>query len=96
MALRTGVRLVPVVITGQEEVFSSLRRGRRATVRAVFGEPFEPPQVEGRATAVQVQALSKEIMYRLASMLPPKYRGVYADVAERRPDLLAEQAGESR
>ena len=96
MAFRTGAKLVPVVITGQEEVFSSLRRGRRATVRVVFGEPFEPPRVEGKATAAQVQALSREIMYRLAAMLPPKYRGVYADVAEKRPDLLAGQAGESR
>jgi 1-acyl-sn-glycerol-3-phosphate acyltransferase len=96
MAFRTGAKLVPVAISGQEEVFSSLRRGRRATVRVVFGEPFEPPQVEGRATAAQVQQLTQEIMYRLAAMLPPKYRGVYADVVERRPDLLAEQAGESR
>jgi 1-acyl-sn-glycerol-3-phosphate acyltransferase len=96
MAFRTGVKLVPVVTTGQEEVFSSLRRGRRATVRVVFGEPFDPPRVEGRATAAQVQALTQEIMYRLAALLPPKYRGVYADVAERRSDLVAEQADESR
>lgn len=96
MAFRTGATLVPVVVSGQEEVFSTLRRGRRATVRVVFGEPFEPPRVEGKATAAQVQALSQEIMYRLAAMLPAKYRGVYADVEEKRPDLLAQQAGESR
>jgi len=96
MAFRTGAKMVPVVISGQEQVFASLRRGRRATVRVLFGEPFEPPPVAGKATAEQVHALSKEIMYRLAAMLPPKYRGVYADVADKRPDLLAEQIGESR
>jgi 1-acyl-sn-glycerol-3-phosphate acyltransferase len=96
MAFRTGAKMVPVVISGQEQVLPSLRRGRRATVRVQFGEPLEAPPVAGKATAEQVHALSQEIMYRLAAMLPPKYRGVYADVADKRPDLLAGQIGESR
>jgi 1-acyl-sn-glycerol-3-phosphate acyltransferase len=89
MAFRTGAKLVPAVTFGQEKVFPSLRRGRRETVRAIFGPPFEPPPVEGKVTAAQVHAFSEEIMYRLAAMLPPEYRGVYADVADKRPDLLA-------
>lgn len=89
MAYRTGAPLVPVVSTGQEEVFSSLRRFRRARVRVVFGPPFEPPPVEGKATAAQVHAFADEIMYHMAAMLPPEYRGVYDDVAEKRPDLVA-------
>jgi hypothetical protein len=31
-------------------------------------------------------------MYHLAAMLPPEYRGVYANVAEERPDLFAQYA----
>jgi 1-acyl-sn-glycerol-3-phosphate acyltransferase len=89
IAYRAGVRLVPVVTWGQEEVFPSLRRLRRARVRVVFGEPFAPPPVEGKASAVQVHAFAEEIMYRLSAMLPPKYRGVYSDLPEQRPDLLA-------
>ncbi|HSR32401.1 MAG TPA: lysophospholipid acyltransferase family protein [Anaerolineae bacterium] len=89
MAYRTGAPLVPVVITGQEKVFPSLWRLRRARVLVVFGSPFEPPAVEGKASAAQVHAFVEEIMYRLAAMLPPEYRGVYDDVEEKRPDLVA-------
>jgi 1-acyl-sn-glycerol-3-phosphate acyltransferase len=88
MAYRTGVPLLPVVSMGQENVFPSLRRLRRATVRVVYGPVFEPPPVKGKASPEEVRALSQDVMYRLAAMLPPEYRGVYADVAERRPDLL--------
>jgi 1-acyl-sn-glycerol-3-phosphate acyltransferase len=92
MAYRTGVPLLPVVSMGQENVFPCLRRLRRATVRVVYGPMFEPPPVEGKASVEAVRALSQDIMYRLAAMLPPQYRGVYADVAERRPDLLSTPA----
>jgi 1-acyl-sn-glycerol-3-phosphate acyltransferase len=95
MAYRSGVKLVPCVTWGQQEVFSSLRRFRRARVRVVFGPPFEPPPVESKASGAQVHAFSEEIMYRLAAMLPPKYRGVYSDVAEERPDLLLVGAAET-
>lgn len=89
MAYRAGVPLVPVVTTGQEKVFSCLRRLRRARVRVVYGPPFDPPPAEGKASAREVHDFSQDIMYRLAAMLPPEYRGVYQDVTERRPDLLA-------
>lgn len=88
MAFRTGVKLVPVVIWGQKAIFPSLRRFRRATVHVVFGPPFEPPAVEGKVNAAEVHQFTDEIMYRLAAMLPPAYRGVYADVNEQRPDLM--------
>lgn len=94
MAYRTGASLVPVVAWGQEEVFRSLWRLRRATVHVVFGPPFKPPTVEGKASAAQVHAFAEEIMYRLAAMLPPQYRGLYNDVAENRPDLFALYATE--
>jgi 1-acyl-sn-glycerol-3-phosphate acyltransferase len=88
MAFRTGARLVPIVITGQEKVFPSLWRLRRATVHVVFGPPFEPPAVDGRADSAQIHEFTEEIMYRMAAILPAEYRGVYSDVEEQRPDLM--------
>jgi 1-acyl-sn-glycerol-3-phosphate acyltransferase len=88
IAYRTGASLLPVAITGQEQVFPCLRRFRRATVRVVYGPAFAPPPAEGKATAAQVHAFAEEIMYRLAALLPPQYRGVYADVEEKRPELV--------
>ena len=54
--------------------------------------PFAPPRVEGKASAAEVHSFAEGIMYRLAAMLPPEYRGVYDDVAEKRPDLFAQYA----
>jgi 1-acyl-sn-glycerol-3-phosphate acyltransferase len=89
MALRAGCPVVPGVITGQEKVFPSLRRLRRAHVRAVFAAPFEARHLaEGeKAGADLAHAFTEEIMYRMAALLPREYRGVYSDVGEKRPDL---------
>ena len=90
IAYRANVRLVPVVTTGQEHLFSSLRRLRRQRVRVGFGPPFGPPEVPsgGKASSSQAHAFSDEIMYRMAAMLPEEYRGLYSDIGEERPDLL--------
>lgn len=80
LAYHSGARLVPVVCTGQEHVVSSLLRLRRAWVRVVFGQPFDPPPVEGKVTTAHLDSFTEEIMHRLAALLPPEYRGVYADV----------------
>jgi 1-acyl-sn-glycerol-3-phosphate acyltransferase len=88
LAFRAGVPIVPLVVTGQEKVFWSLRRLRRGTVRVVIGEPFYPPPVEGKASGADVEAFTEEIMYHLAAMLPPEYRGVYRDVVDKRPNLV--------
>jgi 1-acyl-sn-glycerol-3-phosphate acyltransferase len=91
MAYRAGVKLVPVVATGQKEVFPPWKGLRRAPVRVFFGPAFEPcpPSAGGKASAADARAFTQEIMYRLAAMLPPAYRGVYADVVEKRPHLVA-------
>jgi 1-acyl-sn-glycerol-3-phosphate acyltransferase len=88
LAFSANVRVVPLVITGQEKVFPSLRRFHRGHIRVVFGPAFRPPVVEGKASSAQIHAFAEEIMYRMAAMLPPEYRGVYHDVSERRPDLV--------
>jgi 1-acyl-sn-glycerol-3-phosphate acyltransferase len=94
MAYHTGVRVVPVAVTGQEKVMRSFFRGHRARVRVSFGPPFLPPPAAGhKASAAEIHAFSEEMMYHLAALLPAEYRGVYADVADRRPELLAEVAG---
>ncbi len=95
LAYRAGVQLLPAVATGQEKVFPSLLRLRRATVRVAYGPPFAPPLADeagGRVRAADMHAFTEEMMYRLAALLPPEYRGVYEDVAEKRPDLVARYA----
>jgi 1-acyl-sn-glycerol-3-phosphate acyltransferase len=91
IALRTGAKLLPMAATGGPEVFPKLWHLRRARVCVVFGLPFEPPALAAgqRPNAQQQHELTDEIMYHIAALLPPEYRGVYSDVTEKRPDLLA-------
>lgn len=92
LAYRAGVRVVPIVATGQEKVCPALLHLRRARIRIAIGPPFEPPPAASavHASTPEVRAFTKEIMYHMAILLPPEYRGLYADVEDKRPDLMAQ------
>jgi 1-acyl-sn-glycerol-3-phosphate acyltransferase len=77
LATRAGVPIFPAAIWGTEKVASNLRRLRRTTVHFHMGEPIHLPQ--GRAGTEELEEYTELLMRRIASMLPPEYRGVYAD-----------------
>ena len=76
LATRAGVPILPAAIWGTEKVAGSLRRLRRARVYVRIGEMIHLPQ--GRASTEDLEEHTDLIMRRIASMLPPEYRGVYA------------------
>ena len=47
-------------------------------LRVVIGEPFTLPVVEGRLERAVLHTLTDQVMERIAALLPPEYRGVYA------------------
>jgi 1-acyl-sn-glycerol-3-phosphate acyltransferase len=88
IARRAGVPVVPVALTGTERFMPINDRDmggerlHRAPLRVRFGGPF---RVEELATEVAAgpeederQALVDAMMRRVAELLPPEYRGVYA------------------
>jgi len=79
LALHSGAPVLPVALTGTENIPSHLKRLRRPRLTVTFGEPIAPPPRASNAQArrQQVADLTDEIMYRIAEMLPPEYRGVY-------------------
>ncbi len=81
-ALRTGAPLLPIGITGTE-VFRSVLRvfvpSSKMTI--TIGQPFYAPVVEGRPSAGAIRSTADLIMRQIAELLPPAYRGVYADGA---------------
>jgi 1-acyl-sn-glycerol-3-phosphate acyltransferase len=80
LASRTGVPVVPLVIYGQENLFTSLLSFKRSLVRVVFGKAFVLPGTPNHANGKQLGDYTEEIMRKLATILPPEYRGVYQEM----------------
>lgn len=78
LADRAKVPLVPVAITGSQNVGPSLKRLRRAQVTYTIGQPFHLPP-DGRAKGAKLEEYTDLIMCHIAALLPPEYRGVYHD-----------------
>jgi 1-acyl-sn-glycerol-3-phosphate acyltransferase len=94
MAAKAGVPIIPVAITGTEDkqVVASLKRLRRPKVVARAGQAFTLPPLKagrsaGRDRDEALQEYTDEIMCQIGALLPPEYRGVYAEHA-RLKELL--------
>jgi 1-acyl-sn-glycerol-3-phosphate acyltransferase len=81
LARRTSPLLLPMVHYGGETFWDNLRCLRRTSFRMVVGQPFHLDAGGVKVTAEVRQQMVDEIMYQLAALLPPPYRGVYADLA---------------
>ena len=78
IALRAGVPVLPVAITGTESVRSPKVLFVNPRLRVVIGEPFMLAPVK-RINSEAARAATDEIMHRIADLLPPAYRGVYSE-----------------
>jgi len=77
LATRADVPIVPVGLTGTEQIKRNLPRLHRTRVRAVVGKPFRLP-ASGRVRGQVLHEYTDLIMQRIAELLPEEYRGVYA------------------
>lgn len=78
IALRTGALVVPVAISGSEHVFKSFR----PVVTVRYGKPFHLEATGTRRTRDDLARSTDAIMYHIAALLPPDYRGEYAQIPE--------------
>ena len=79
LAAESGAPVVPAAITGTEKVGRELRRLRRPTLTMRIAPPLELPPVSDQQRSKDLRRNADEVMCRIAAMLPPSYRGVYAD-----------------
>lgn len=79
LALKAGVPVVPVGISGSEEYFRRLLTLRRPNLRLTFGPPIHLPPLDRDNREESLQNMTDEIMCRIAILLPPKYWGYYKD-----------------
>ena len=81
LAVKTGVPIIPVGITGTETALHDLARLRRPQMTVRFGEPFIIPPFERGSRSQDLKKWTHELMLRIAALLPESYRGVYCDQA---------------
>lgn len=93
LALRTEAPILPLASYGGERFRHNLTRLRRTEVHVRVGHPFYLAPPRGRLTRQVRQQITDEIMYQLAALLPPAYRGIYADLARATVSYLHFPAG---
>lgn len=81
LALHSRAPLLPVVFYGGESYVHNLLRLQRTDFHIVVGQPFYLNPRGEKVTRQIRQQILNEIMYQLATLLPPQYRGVYADLS---------------
>ena len=81
LALRSGTPVLPTVHHGGELFWSNLSRLRRTDFHIVVGQPFYLDAGGVKVNRHVRQQMTDEIMYQMAALLPPAYRGVYSDLA---------------
>jgi 1-acyl-sn-glycerol-3-phosphate acyltransferase len=91
LAAKTGAPIIPVALVGCEDskFFPNLKRLRRTQVTVYVGEPFKLPPVPVQNREAVLEQFTDEIMCRIAALLPPAYRGYYADYP-RLKELLSD------
>jgi len=77
LAVKTGVPIVPVGITGAGTAFRELSRFRRPKLTVRFGKPFTIPPFERGSRSQDLRHWTHELMLRIATLLPEEHRGVY-------------------
>ena len=80
LAMKSGALIVPVAMTGTENpnVYSHLKRWKRAPVTLTVGKPFFLQEHADRQKMMREG--THQIMVTLASMLPEAYRGNYKSI----------------
>jgi 1-acyl-sn-glycerol-3-phosphate acyltransferase len=91
LAAKSNLPLIPVGIVGTEDrvVKQRLKRLQRLDITARVGEPYRLPPMPKTGRDEWLQAQTDDLMCRIAALLPPDHRGVYADHPRLR-ELLAQ------
>jgi 1-acyl-sn-glycerol-3-phosphate acyltransferase len=80
LALHSGAPLLPMVHWGGERFWQNLARLRRTDFRLALGQQFYLDPGGVKVDHQVRQEMIDEVMYQMAALLPPDYRGVYADL----------------
>ena len=90
LALRSQAAIVPVAVIGAHRMLAGWRRLKRPLVTVTIGSPFflQTPSGGRKPGREEISLLTKQMMYRLAELVPPDYRGVYEQIEPADPRVI--------
>lgn len=91
LALRSNAPLLPLAHWGGERFLPNLKRLKRTDFHIRVGEPFTLDPGGEKVTKDIRQQMVDEMMYKLAALLPERYRGEYADLSKATTNFLKPQ-----
>ena len=79
IAAKSQAPILPVAIWGTEAIKGYWRIFLPlCSIKVRIGQPFTPPVLEGRLSRPILENMTGSIMGRVATLLPPEYRGFYS------------------
>lgn len=78
IAQRSDAPLTPVGFYGHVNFWENMKHLRRTDFHVAVGKPFRISNSEEALARENRQAVTDEIMMKIAEQLPPEYRGTYA------------------
>jgi 1-acyl-sn-glycerol-3-phosphate acyltransferase len=89
LAQQSGAPILPMAHFGTEKVLRTWLRLRRPEVSVRMGPPFTLPPLPAGDRSAGLREQADLVMCHIGALLPPEYRGVYADHPQLRR-LLAD------
>lgn len=88
LAVKSGVPIVPVAFHGHENFWKNVRSFRKTDFFLEIGQPFTIKATMRDLDREKRQIITDEVMFRIAMLLPEKYRGYYADLSKATTNYL--------
>jgi len=88
LALRAGAPILPIGLDDTDRFPGDWKRLRRPRVTVRFGQPFRLRAEDGRAPRATMHQMTREIMYRIAALIPAERRGFYGDLDRATTETL--------
>jgi 1-acyl-sn-glycerol-3-phosphate acyltransferase len=91
LATRSGAPILPAAVWGTDTFVQQFLHLKRGSITVRIGNPYHL-ETSARAKSAELDAATDDMMCAIAALLPPQYRGVYAD--HPRLAVWLERAGE--
>jgi 1-acyl-sn-glycerol-3-phosphate acyltransferase len=88
LAVKSHAPILPIVSHGSEKYKENFKHLRRTDFHITVGKPFRLKAADGAVDSQTRRQMLDELMGQMAALLPPEFRGVYANLPDAAPKYL--------